>query len=79
MSTFNSAGATVIKATCQGLSEPGGLNIAGLQIGDLVVAIIPGGFESGFEKVVSVAGQLQQSMDRDWSPVDFTFYLLRGV
>ena len=79
MSTYNAAQATVIHATCQGLAVPGSLNIPGLQIGDVVMKIIPAGFESGFEGVISAADQLQQSTSLDWSSIDFIFYLLRGA
>lgn len=81
MSTFNSAAATAIKATANGLTENGGISIPGLQTGDVLVQVEPYGFAPGyaFEQVVSVAGELQQLQDLDWSSVDFTFYLMRGV
>ncbi|MBR8165649.1 hypothetical protein KDW98_31415 [Burkholderia vietnamiensis] len=79
MATYNAAPATVIKATCQGLSSSGALSIPGLQIGDVVIKIQPAGFDGGFEDAVSIAGQLQQTTNLDWSPVAFTFYLLCGV
>lgn len=79
MSTYNSATATVIKATCQGAISAGSLSIPGLQPGDTTIKIIPFGFDSGFESVVSISGQLQQTATFDWSSVDFTFYFLRGV
>jgi hypothetical protein len=78
-STYIDAPATVVKATCQGLSSSGALAIPGLQVGDVIVKIVPVGFESGFEGTVSVADELQQTSNLDWSPVNFTFILLRGV
>lgn len=77
MSTLVSASATVIKATSTGLSRAGALSIPGLQVGDLLVKVIPASF--AFEQAVSVQDQLQQHDNLDWSAVDFTFYLLRGV
>ena len=79
MSTYNAAQATIIKATCQGLASDGAMAIPGLQPGDVVFKVVPPGFESGFEGSVSIADQLQQIAQLDWSPVDFTIYLLRGV
>lgn len=81
MSTFNSATATVIKATAQGLTGTGGISISGLQQGDTLIKVIPDSFPPGesFEDVVSVANELQQLPNLDWSGVNFTFYLLRGV
>ncbi|MGN6657080.1 MAG: hypothetical protein ACTHJ9_17305 [Rhodanobacter sp.] len=77
MSAFVDAAATVIKATSTGLSKSGALSIPGLQVGDLLVKVIPASF--AFEQVVSVQDQLQQQDSLDWSSVNFTFYLLRGV
>lgn len=81
MSTFNSATATVIKATSTGASSAGPISIPGLQVGDCLVSLSPYGFPPGFafESVVSVADQLQQEQNLDWSGEAFTFYLLRGV
>lgn len=79
MSTYTAAQATIVKATSQGLTSVGALGIAGLQPGDVVVKVMPQGFDSGFEDIVSVADELQQITPLDWSSVDFTFYLLRGV
>jgi hypothetical protein len=81
MSTFNSATATVIKATATGATVAGPISIPGLQVGDVLVQVMPYGFPpgQGFEDVVSIAGELQQLQNLDWSTVDFTFYLLRGV
>ncbi|WP_143155724.1 MULTISPECIES: hypothetical protein [Burkholderia] len=79
MSSYVESPATVIKAVFQGLSSPGSVSVQGLQVGDAIIKIIPNGFELGFEEVVSVAGQVQQTTLLDWSSVQFTFYLLRGV
>ncbi|MCA8203193.1 hypothetical protein LGM71_19255 [Burkholderia sp. AU33545] len=81
MSTFNSATATVIKATANGATTAGPISIPGLQIGDCLVSVSPFGFPPGFafESAVSVADQLQQEQNLDWSGETFTFYLLRGV
>lgn len=80
MSTFNSSPATIIKATATGLNGSGGIAISGLKSGDVIFRILPGpGFESGIEQIVSVDDQLQQNSSFDWSGVNFTFYLLRGV
>ncbi|WP_157661681.1 hypothetical protein [Burkholderia ubonensis] len=81
MSTFVSASATVIKATAHGSSTNGPVSIPGLQVGDVLTQVVPYGFGpgQGFETVVSVASELQQLANLDWSLVDFTFYLLRGV
>jgi hypothetical protein len=79
MTTFNSAAATAIKATATGATSAGVVSIPGLAIGDLLLVVDPPGFAQGFEEVVSVANQIQQTANLDWSTVDFTFYLLRGV
>ncbi|MDP9651689.1 hypothetical protein [Paraburkholderia caledonica] len=81
MSTLTSSTATVVKVTTSGSSTGGPISIPGLQVGDALVLISPYGFWPGysFEAVVSVADELQQLVALDWSTVDFTFYLLRGV
>lgn len=79
MSTFSSANATLIKSTANGNNTSGPVSIAGLQAGDILIRIIPDGFTSGFESIVSVADEIQQITPLDWSPVDMTFILLRGV
>lgn len=79
MSTYNASSATIVKATCQGINGAGALSIAGLQHGDVLFKVLPDGFDSGFESVVSSDNELQQTTPLDWSPVNFTFYLLRGV
>jgi hypothetical protein len=81
MSSFVSAAATVIKAVANGAPNGGAINIPGLQVGDMLIQAIPYGFPPGqaFEQVVSVADELQQIPRLDWSTVEFTFYLLRGV
>ena len=79
MSTFNSAAATVIKATAPGATAAGPISIPGLLAGDVVVQMDPAGFGSGVEEIVTVPDQLQQIANLDWSTVTFTFYLLRGV
>jgi hypothetical protein len=79
MATFTSAAATVIKATANGATATGAISISGLAVGDVLVLIEPSGFADGFEQVVSVANELQQTVNLDWSPVDFTLYFLRGV
>jgi hypothetical protein len=79
MATFNSAAATVIKATAPGVTAAGPISIPGLHVGDALVLVEPAGFASGLEQIVTVADQLQQLSNFDWSSEDFTFYLLRGV
>lgn len=79
MDTVTTGSATVVKAVFNGLSTNGSIQIPGLNIGDVIVRCIPDGFVSGFEPAVTVAGQLQQSANLDWSSVQFTAYLLRGV
>lgn len=80
MTSFNSATATVIKITFTGLSDDGTISIQGLQPGDLMLRLVPDGFIQGYEEVVSTADQLQQLNGHlDWSPINFTAYLLRGV
>lgn len=81
MSAVSSATATVIKAIAPGLTGAGAVSIPGLQVGDVLIQVVPFGFGpgQGFEQVVSAAGQLQQIDNLDWSAVDFTFYLIRGV
>jgi hypothetical protein len=79
MATFVSGTATAIKATSSGAASAGAISIPGLQVGDVLVAVLPAGFVEGVEEVVTVADQLQQTANLDWSSVNFTFYLLRGV
>lgn len=81
MSTFTSASATVIKATASGLNGSGSVGIQGLKTGDVLLQMEPFGFVPGFsfEAVVTADDQLQQLQNLDWSAVEFTFYLLRGV
>lgn len=77
---ITTAQATIIKATAAGLNGAGGIAIPGLKSGDVIFRILPGpGFESGIEQIVSIDDQLQQSSSFDWSSMNFTFYLLRGV
>ncbi|WP_157378411.1 hypothetical protein [Burkholderia ubonensis] len=71
--------ANIVKASAQGLSAAGSVSVPGLQPGDVLLRVMPDGFTSGFESVVSVAGQIQQTADLDWSSLNFTFYLIRGV
>ena len=79
MTTFNSAAATAIKATANGATSAGAVSVPGLAVGDVLMVADPPGFAQGFEEIVSVANELQQTAALDWSTVDFTFYLLRGV
>lgn len=81
MSTYAAGSATIVKATASGASAAGGISIPGLQVGDLLINVIPYGFFPGrdFEDTVSVAGEIQQLGMPDWSSLEFTFYLLRGV
>jgi hypothetical protein len=79
MSTFNSAAATVIKVTANGAVTTGAVGVPGLAIGDALMLVDPPGFVQGFEQIVTVSNQLQQTVPLDWSSVNFTFYLLRGV
>ncbi|WP_157380963.1 hypothetical protein [Burkholderia ubonensis] len=73
------AAATAIKALAPGVASTGPVSIPGLQTGDFVLRVIPDGFTSGFEDVISVNDQIQQLSNLDWSSVTLTFYLLRGV
>lgn len=79
--TFNSSAATIIKATAPGATSATSISIPGLQVGDVLIQVVPYGFPpgGGFESVVSVADELQQLANLDWSTVDFTFYLVRGA
>jgi len=81
MSTFASGAATVIKAVSVGAVNGGAISIPGLEVGDMLIQAIPYGFPPGqaFEQVVSVPDEIQQIPQLDWSTVEFTFYLLRGV
>jgi len=77
--SFSSATATVIKIGFTGAAAPGPVSVPGLQKGDVLIVLAPTGFEYGFETVVSVNDELQQTTPFDWSSVGFTGYLLRGV
>jgi len=79
MATYASASATVVKATSYGNTTAGPLSIPGLQVGDVLIKVMPNGFDGGFENVVSVADQIQQLTALDWSPVNLEFILIRGV
>ncbi|WP_175946597.1 hypothetical protein [Burkholderia pyrrocinia] len=71
--------ATVVKAVFNGSATGGPIDVPGLNVGDVMVQCIPAGFTGGFEAVVSVVDQLQQTSTLDWSPAQFTAYFLRGV
>lgn len=77
--SVTSATATVLKTAFQGNTGAGPIAIDGLQVGDVIVALVPDSFLNWFEPIVSVAGQLQQVLDHDGSDVSFIVYLLRGV
>jgi hypothetical protein len=79
MNTSTNAAATAVKAIFAGLTENGSVSVPGLEVGDVLLRLEPFGFLTGFEGVVSVADQLQQTTTLDWSPVTFTAYFLRGV
>lgn len=79
MSTYVSAPATLVKATANGKTSAGALSIPGLQVGDVLIKVIPDGFYDGYENVVSTADQIQQLTDLDWSSLNLEFILLRGV
>ncbi|HDR9236389.1 hypothetical protein [Burkholderia vietnamiensis] len=78
MSATN-APATAVKASFQGLAAAGPIAISGLQVGDVIVALIPNNFLNWFEPVVTVAGQLQQVWNADGSDLSLTAYFVRGV
>ncbi|UEP31611.1 hypothetical protein [Burkholderia sp. B21-007] len=71
--------ATIVKATFNGGTGAGAVAVSGLNVGDVMVRCVPDGFTSGFEPVISVAGQIQQNAAPDWSSVQFIGYFLRGV
>ncbi|WP_175692953.1 hypothetical protein [Burkholderia ambifaria] len=79
MMTTTTNTATIVKATFNGGTGAGPVTVAGLNVGDVMVRCVPDGFTDGFEPVISVAGQIQQNASLDWSSVQFTAYLLRGV
>jgi hypothetical protein len=62
-----------------GNTGEGALSLPGLKAGNAILRIIPEGFETGFEAVVTVDDQFQQLSSFDWSTVSLTLYLLRGV
>lgn len=70
---------TIVKAILSGNSGQGSVSVPGLLIGDVVLKFLPFSFENGFEPVVTVDDQFQQSRDLDWSGVELTVYFLRGV
>lgn len=84
------APAIAVKATFSGATASGAISVPGLQTGDVIVAgTFTGGttttpsdwspFSSGYEKVITVADEIQQMTSGDWSSLTFTLYLLRGV
>lgn len=79
MATFTSDAATVIRCSAPGSNGTGPVSIPGLQVGDTVMRSIPDGFVAGMEATVSVADQLQQNANLDWSTLTITWYLIRGV
>lgn len=78
MATVTSGPATIVKAIFTGNASAGPISMSGVNSGDVLVRCMPDGFVSGFEPVVSVTGQLQQTNSYDWSSVAFTAYFLRG-
>lgn len=79
MSTYASSAAIAVKATSNGNTSSGNISIPGLLAGDVLVKVIPNGFDMGFEDVVSNNDSLVQIASLDWSPVIFTFIFMRGV
>jgi len=77
--SFSSAAATAIKIGFVGASAPGPVSVPGLRQGDVLVMLSPNGFAYGFEAVISADDEIQQTTPFDWSDVNFTGYLLRGV
>lgn len=77
--TVSMSTATILKTEFPGGTGIGPIYIDGLQVGDVIVALVPDSFMNWFEQVVSVDGQLQQTLDHDGSSVTFTAYLIRGV
>ncbi|WP_146125771.1 hypothetical protein [Burkholderia ambifaria] len=69
----------LVQATFCGGSSTGSISVPGLNAGDVLLRFAPGGFEYGFEPVVSLADQIQQNAALDWSSVLITAYFLRGV
>jgi hypothetical protein len=71
--------ATIVKAAFSGGTGAGPVAVVGLNVGDVMLRVVPDGFTDGFEPVISATGQIQQNASLDWSSVQFTAYLLRGV
>ncbi|QTO49460.1 hypothetical protein [Burkholderia latens] len=71
--------ATIVKAIFSGGTGAGPVPVPGLNAGDVMLRVVPDGFTDGFEPVISTVGQIQQNASLDWSSVQFTAYLLRGV
>lgn len=71
--------ATIVKATFNGGTGAGPVSVSGLNAGDVMLRCVPDGFTDGFEPVISISGQIQQTASLDWSSMLFTVYLLRGV
>jgi hypothetical protein len=68
-----------VKATAFGLPSSGSISIEGLNVGDLLIQVVPREFVEGYEQIVSIQDQLKQIKDLDWSPVELTFYFIRGI